>query len=101
MKTTKGELRLLEGLVLGLVGAVGGTAFAALLLALVPGEGLPVSDGILQFFLGGPRLVPRLEAGLGVTVVVMVMVEVLLASLWPAWRGSTVSPRVAMSRSDD
>jgi ABC-type lipoprotein release transport system permease subunit len=95
------SLMVLEGLVLGGVGAVVGAAAAVILLKATVGQGFEVSEETLQVFFGGPRLIPRMEAGTILAVVASVIGEVVLASLWPAWSGSSVSPRVAMSRGND
>jgi len=92
---------LWEGLLLGAVGSVLGIALGAAVLLGVAGQGLPVRDESLQFFLGGPVLYLQLEAwhalavGLGCSAVVMG------ATLVPAWRGSSVTPIVAMRQRED
>ncbi|MFY0565152.1 FtsX-like permease family protein [Archangium lansingense] len=92
---------LWEGLLLGALGSVLGIALGAAVLLGAAGQGLPVRDESLQFFLGGPVLYLRLEAwhalavGLGCSAVVMG------ASLVPAWRGSSVTPIVAMRQRED
>lgn len=92
---------LFEGLLLGGVGSLLGMGVGAALLKLGMGGGLPVHNEALQFFLGGAVLYPRLEpwhllaVGLGVVTVVMG------SALVPAWRGSSVSPIVALRQRED
>jgi hypothetical protein len=92
---------LLEGLLLGGVGGFAGSALGAALVGWGARDGLPVRDEALQFFLGGAVLYPRLDAGQVVGVGLGVMLMMGLAGLVPAWRGSSVTPRVAMSRRED
>ncbi|WP_375771703.1 FtsX-like permease family protein [Archangium gephyra] len=92
---------LLEGLFLGGGGSALGIGLGAALLVMGMGQGLPVHDESLQFFLGGPVLHPQLETWHMVVVGVGVMGVVLVSALVPAWRGSAVSPLVAMSRRED
>ncbi|MFP2932451.1 FtsX-like permease family protein [Pyxidicoccus sp. 3LG] len=91
---------LLEGLLLGGLGSVVGAALGAGLMWLGMGEGVPVEDGSLQFFLGGPVLRPELAWGGAVGVVLGVTLVVVVAALVPAWRGSSVAPVVAMSKGE-
>lgn len=95
------SMLLMEGLVLGGLGGLLGSGVGAALLLGITGRGLALSDDMLQFALGGAVLIPRLEVWHGVTVVVGVMGVVTLASLVPAWRGSSVPPVVAMRARED
>ncbi|REG34356.1 FtsX-like permease family protein [Archangium gephyra] len=92
---------LLEGLVLGGVGGLLGSGLGAALLLGLAGGGIPVSDDMLQFALGGAVLVPQLAVGHILWVVAGVLGVVMVASLVPAWRGSSVPPVVAMRRRED
>ncbi len=91
---------LLEGLLLGLMGSFAGIGLGAALLVFGMGGGIPVSDESLQFFLGGSVLSPRLETWQVLTVGLSVVTWMMGAALVPAWRGSAVTPRVAMSRAE-
>ncbi|PTL79269.1 FtsX-like permease family protein [Vitiosangium sp. GDMCC 1.1324] len=91
---------LLEGLLLGAVGSLVGIGLGAALLLFGAGGGIPVPDPSLQFFLGGAVLTPQLEAWQVLTVELCVVVWMMGAALVPAWRGSAVTPRVAMSRAE-
>jgi ABC-type lipoprotein release transport system permease subunit len=92
---------LTEGLLLGGVGSVLGAVLGAVLLRVAVGQGIPVSDDSLQFFLGGAVLRPHPQVWHGAVVVLGMLGVVLGAALVPAWRGSAVSPGVAMSRRGD
>jgi ABC-type lipoprotein release transport system permease subunit len=92
---------LLEGLLLGVVGSAVGIGLGAALLVFGAGDGLSVRDEMLQFFLGGPVMHLRLEAGHALAVGLGVVAVVMGAALVPAWRGSSVAPIVAMRRSED
>lgn len=92
---------LLEGLLLGGVGSALGIGLGAALLAGVAGGGLSVRDEMLQFFLGGPVMHLRFEAGHALAVGLGVVAVVMGAALVPAWRGSAVAPIVAMRRGED
>ncbi|OJT18522.1 permease [Archangium sp. Cb G35] len=92
---------LWEGLLLGAVGSVLGIALGAAVLVGAAGQGLPVRDESLQFFLGGPVLYLRLEAWHALAVGLGCMAVVMGASLVPAWRGSSVTPIVAMRQRED
>jgi ABC-type lipoprotein release transport system permease subunit len=89
---------LLEGALLGAVGSALGIALGVALLVLGAGQGIPVQDVVLQFFLGGPVLYLELQPGNLVTVEVLCLVLVTAAAFVPAWRGSAVTPRVAMGQ---
>jgi ABC-type lipoprotein release transport system permease subunit len=88
---------LAEGLLLGLVGGVLGAGLGAALILGGAGGGIPIQDAALQLFMGGPLLVPRLEWGHVLAVVLGVVAVVAGAALLPAWRGSRVAPLVAMT----
>nr|WP_225937935.1 FtsX-like permease family protein [Myxococcus sp. RHSTA-1-4] len=91
---------LLEGLLLGGLGSLLGAALGAGLMRLGMGEGVTVTDGSLQFFLGGPVLRPELAwSGAGVVVLGVTLV-VAAAALVPAWRGSAVAPVAAMRKGE-
>nr|WP_254626500.1 FtsX-like permease family protein [Myxococcus sp. CA039A] len=92
---------LTEGLLLGGLGAGVGLAIAAALLFGTMGDGIGVTDESLQFFMGGPVLMPRLSLGQGAAVWLGVVGVVVVASLVPAWRGSSVPPAVAMRKRED
>ncbi|GEN11639.1 FtsX-like permease family protein [Myxococcus fulvus] len=92
---------LMEGLLLGGLGAGVGMALSALLLFGSMGDGILVTDEALQFFMGGPVLMPRLSWGQGLGVWLGVVAVVVVASLVPAWRGSAVPPAVAMRKRED
>jgi ABC-type lipoprotein release transport system permease subunit len=92
---------LLEGLLLGGVGGLVGSGLGAALLRWGLGDGLPIEDESLQFFLGGAVLYLRLEVSQMLGVALGVMVVMVAAVLVPAWRGSSVTPIVAMSRRED
>lgn len=92
---------LIEGLLLGGIGGLLGSGLGAALLNGGLRQGLPIDNESLQFFLGGSVLYLHAQASqlLGVTLgVTAVMVA---AGLVPAWRGSAVTPIVAMSRRED
>ncbi|WNG39143.1 FtsX-like permease family protein [Archangium violaceum] len=92
---------LLEGLLLGGLGSVLGIALGAAVLLGVVGQGLSVRDESLQFFLGGPVLYLRLEVWHALVVGLGCSAVVTGASLVPAWRGSSVTPIVAMRQRED
>jgi ABC-type lipoprotein release transport system permease subunit len=92
---------LLEGLLLGGVGGFVGSGLGAALVRWGASDGLPVRDETLQFFLGGAVLYPGLDAWQVLGVGLGVMVVMVGAGLVPAWRGSSVTPIVAMSRRED
>ena len=58
-------------------------------------------DESLQFFLGGPVLNLRLEAWHALVVGLGCAAVVVGATLVPAWRGSSVTPIVAMRQRED
>ncbi|MCP3138675.1 FtsX-like permease family protein [Pyxidicoccus xibeiensis] len=92
---------LLEGLVLGTLGAGLGAGLGVVLLRVLAGDGVSIQDESLQFFMGGAVLEPQLSATAVVAVVVGVLAVVVAASLVPAWRGSSVEPIVAMRKRED
>jgi ABC-type lipoprotein release transport system permease subunit len=92
---------LLEGLLLGGVGGFAGSGLGAALVRWGARDGLPVRDETLQFFLGGAVLYPGLDAWQVVGVGLGVMAVMVAAGLVPAWRGSAVTPIVAMRRRED
>ncbi len=92
---------LLEGLVLGTLGAGLGAGLGVALLRLLAGDGLSIQDESLQFFMGGTVLMPQLSPGALVAVMLGVLAVVVSASLVPAWRGSAVAPIVAMRKRED
>ncbi|WP_163785700.1 ABC transporter permease [Myxococcus vastator] len=87
---------MLEGLVLGAVGSLLGHGLGAALLWGLGSDGIAVRDEALQFFLGGAVLRPELAAWHAAVVSVGVTLVVLVATWIPAWRGSAVTPAVAM-----
>ena len=92
---------LLEGLLLGVVGSAVGIGLGAAVLEGGASGGFSVRDEMLQFFLGGPVMHLRLDAGHALVVGLGVVAVVMGAALVPAWRGSSVAPIVAMRRSED
>ncbi|WP_241758633.1 FtsX-like permease family protein [Pyxidicoccus parkwayensis] len=92
---------LMEGLLLGGLGAGLGVLLSASLLRVLVGDGVSVHDETLQFFMGGPVLMPKLSGAASVGVVLGILAVVLAASLVPAWRGSSVSPVAAMRKRED
>lgn len=92
---------LVEGLVLGITGAGLGLGLGALLLKLLVGDGVGIHDESLQFYMGGTVLRPHLSTGNVLAVGLGVVFVVVAAALVPAWRGSSVSPAVAMLKRED
>nr|WP_246357376.1 FtsX-like permease family protein [Pyxidicoccus fallax] len=92
---------LLEGLLLGTLGAGLGAGLGVVLLELLAGNGISIQDESIQFFMGGTVLMPRLSLTAVVAVVLGVLTVVVTASLAPAWRGSAVSPITAMRKRED
>ncbi|MGA9524365.1 MAG: FtsX-like permease family protein [Myxococcaceae bacterium] len=91
---------MMEGALLGGAGAVLGACGTALVMAWGWRGGIPVSDSSLQFFVGGPRLLFSPDPWQVLGVSAFVALQVVLAALYPAWRGGAVSPRVAISRGE-
>lgn len=89
---------VLEGAMLGAVGSALGIALGVALVGLGAAQGLAVHDMALQFFLGGPVLYLELQPGNLLTVEVLCILLVTASAFVPAWRGSAVTPRVAMGQ---
>lgn len=92
---------LLEGLLLGGLGGGLGVVLGRALMGMLAADGLSVTDEALQFFMGGPVLLPRFTLEQGLTVWLGVMAVVAFSVLVPAWRGSSVEPAVAMRKRED
>ncbi|WP_338869029.1 FtsX-like permease family protein [Myxococcus stipitatus] len=92
---------LAEGVLLGGMGAGVGLSLAVALLLGTMANGISVTNESLQFFMGGPVLMPRFSVGQGLGVWLGVVAVVVAASLVPAWRGSAVTPAVAMQKRED
>jgi hypothetical protein len=92
---------LIEGLLLGGVGGLLGSGLGAALLNGGLRHGLPIDNESLQFFLGGSVLYLHVQASQVLGVSLGVMAVMVAAGLVPAWRGSAVTPIVAMSRRED
>ncbi|NVJ27915.1 permease, partial [Myxococcus sp. AM011] len=78
-----------------------GLGLGALLLKLLVGDGVGIHDESLQFYMGGTVLRPHLSTGNVLAVGLGVVFVVVAAALVPAWRGSSVSPAVAMLKRED
>jgi ABC-type lipoprotein release transport system permease subunit len=92
---------LLEGMLLGGVGGLVGCGLGAVLVRWGAGDGLPIHSETLQFFLGGAVLYLHVGAWQVLGVVLGVMGVMGGAVLVPAWRGSAVTPIVAMRQKED
>lgn len=87
-------LFMLEGLLLGLVGSVTGAVLTSVLCLLVR-DSLPLPDALSTLFFSGTL---PLAPGVGpaVLAVVLVTAGAGLATLLPAYRAASLSPRSAM-----
>lgn len=92
---------LFEGLLLGGLGGGLGVLLGRGLMGGLAADGLSVTDEALQFFMGGPVLLPRFTLEQGLAVWLGVMAVVAFSVLVPAWRGSAVEPAVAMRKRED
>jgi len=92
-------LFLLEGALIGLVGAVLGCALGGLLVAAIGRVGIDLSSaaGMGEIMaLMGNRLYPSTTAGALLSRGALVVVITAIASLWPAWQASRTEPAVAL-----
>jgi putative ABC transport system permease protein len=83
------RLFLLEAMVLGVVGGVGGVVLGAAIVSALGAWGIPVAN----FGTGGPTVIrPELDLPfVGMTFAVAV-VGAVLAAAWPAWKASQLNP---------
>jgi ABC-type lipoprotein release transport system permease subunit len=92
-------LFLLEGALIGLVGALIGCAVGGLLVAVMSQVGIDLSyaSGMGEVMaLMGSRLYPTLSVGSLISRGALVVVITALASLWPAWQASRTEPALAL-----
>jgi ABC-type lipoprotein release transport system permease subunit len=92
-------LFLLEGALIGVVGAVIGCALGALLIAAIASVGidLSVASGMGEIgALMGNRLIPITTPGALVSRGLLVVLITAIASLYPAWQASRVEPAAAL-----
>lgn len=92
-------LFLLEGALIGLVGAVIGCALGALLVGVFGRVGIDLSSaaGMGEVMaLMGNRLYPSTTAGALLSRGLLVVAIAALAALWPAWQASRTEPASAL-----
>jgi ABC-type lipoprotein release transport system permease subunit len=92
-------LFLLEGALIGVIGAAIGCALGALLIAAVASVGIDLSaaSGMGEVMaLMGNRLYPTTTPGALLSRGLLVVLITAVASLWPAWQASRTEPAVAL-----
>ncbi|MCB1959282.1 MAG: ABC transporter permease [Rhodocyclaceae bacterium] len=83
------RLFLLEGLAVGVVGGVGGTAIGLLLGELISAVGIPMPPppGMTTGYLGEIQI----SAALSIDALTLAIVTTLAASIFPAWKASRMN----------
>jgi putative ABC transport system permease protein len=81
-------LHVTEGLLLGTFGALGGVAFGGAIIGLLNLHPLTFDFGRQA----GLRLAPSIALGDVLTLVALVIVVAVAASLQPAWKASRMAP---------
>jgi putative ABC transport system permease protein len=89
-------LFLLEGLFLGVAGALGGSLLGAGLVHWFSLHGIPAFSEAQRYHYGGDRLYPTLAGGDLVTVSVLMIVVSVLAALGPALMAARLRPAEAL-----
>jgi ABC-type lipoprotein release transport system permease subunit len=89
-----------ETVVLGVVFGVLGALIGAGLIGLIGRVGIPAMTPELYFFFAGPRFFPSVSVGNLIAAVVVVLVVSALATFYPAFLATRVSPLKAMSSED-
>jgi putative ABC transport system permease protein len=89
-------LFLLEGLFLGLAGALGGGLLGAGLVRWFSVHGIPAFSEAQRYHYGGDRLYPTLAWGDLVSVPVLMIAVSVLASLGPAFMAARLRPAEAL-----
>jgi ABC-type lipoprotein release transport system permease subunit len=92
-------LFLLEGTLIGALGAIIGCVIGALLLAWIGHVGIDFSfaTGMGEIVaLMGERLYPKVSAADIISRGVLVTFIVMLASIWPAWQAARKEPAEAL-----
>jgi len=91
-------LFLLEGVLIGLLGALAGCVLGGLVVSAVGQVGIELSVAELgeMMALLGDRLYPELQVDLLVERALTVAVIAALASLYPAWQASKREPAEAL-----
>jgi len=83
------RLFLLEAVVLGVAGGVGGVLLGALIVAVLGAQGIPIEN----IGTGGPLMLrPELDLPFAAMAFCVAVVGALIAAAWPAWRASRLNP---------
>lgn len=93
-------LFLAETGITGLLGALVGTALAALALGILASKGIPAANDVVSFLFSGPRLYPTLRWSLVVSTPVVVTFIATLASIYAARHAAQVKPAEAMQEKE-
>jgi putative ABC transport system permease protein len=83
------RLFLLEAVVLGVVGGMGGVGLGALIVGVLGARGIPIEN----IGTGGPVMLrPELDLPFAGMAFCVAVVGALIAAAWPAWRASRLNP---------
>ena len=83
------RLFLLEAVVLGMAGGLGGVGLGAAIVGLLGARGIPIEN----IGTGGPVMLrPELDLPFAALAFCVAVVGALIAAAWPAWRASRLNP---------